>query len=86
MVRFHPGSLTNNWSVGAVVARVLGKDEARIRLPNGPLDCGLMVQREDSNSADWRSNWHPCQSVPGSIPGGSTRERKVSELAEEAAC
>ena len=37
MVRFHPGSLHTQWSVGAMAARVLGKDEARVRLPNGPL-------------------------------------------------
>ncbi len=39
-----PSGITETrWSVGALAARVLGKDEGRVRLPNGPLICGLMV-------------------------------------------
>lgn len=36
-VRFCPGSLKRR-SVGVVVARVLGKDEARVQFPDGPLE------------------------------------------------
>ena len=38
MVRFHPGSLDETWSVGVSAARVLGKDEGRVQFPDGPLD------------------------------------------------
>ena len=37
MVRFHPGSLLANWSVGAVAARRLGMAEDWVQFPDGPL-------------------------------------------------
>ena len=37
LVRFHPGSL--DWSVGVSAARLLGKEEDRVRVPDGPLEC-----------------------------------------------
>ena len=37
MVRFHPGSLNNKWSVGVSAARRRGKAEDRVQFPNGPL-------------------------------------------------
>ena len=37
MVRFHPGSLRQDWSVGVSVARLLGKEEGRVQFPDGPL-------------------------------------------------
>ena len=37
MVRFHPGSLYCDWSVGAVAARRLGKAEDWVQFPDGPL-------------------------------------------------
>ena len=36
VVRVHPGSLI--WSVGVLAARLLGKEEGRVRFPDGPLD------------------------------------------------
>jgi hypothetical protein len=37
MVRFHPGSLTSIWSVGAEAARRRGKAEDWVQFPDGPL-------------------------------------------------
>ena len=37
MVRFHPRSLAQYWSVSVSVARVRGKDEDRVQFPDGPL-------------------------------------------------
>src|SRR3990172_12979363 len=37
LVRFQPGSLLKKWSVGVSAAHLLGKEEDRVRLPDGPL-------------------------------------------------
>ena len=39
LVRFQPGSLLQKkWSVGVLAAHLLGKEEDRVQLPDGPLD------------------------------------------------
>jgi hypothetical protein len=38
MVRLHPRSLAEYWSVGVPAARVRGKDEDRVQFPDGPLE------------------------------------------------
>ena len=45
MVQLHPGSL-DDWSVGVSAARLLGREEGRVRFPDGPLEVesGLLVQ------------------------------------------
>gem|GEM_PF-5525356 len=36
MVRLHPGSLDDDWSVSVSAAHVCGKDEDRVQFPDGP--------------------------------------------------
>ena len=38
MVQLHPGSLLKKWSVGVLVAHLLGTEEDRVQLPDGPLE------------------------------------------------
>lgn len=38
VVRLHPGSLARKRSVGVLAAHLLGKEEDRVRLPDGPLE------------------------------------------------
>ena len=58
MVRFHPGSLIEIWSVGAVAARRRGKAEDWVQFPDGPLtEHGRLVQREDAWLATRRSGF-----------------------------
>lgn len=86
LVRFQPGSLRKKWSVGVSAAHLLGKEDDRVQLPDGPLEAraagpkgrrlvctqaigvrvpggpldehGLMVQREDTRPAAWKSGFN----------------------------
>lgn len=49
MVRLHPGSLGDDWSVSVSAAHVCGKDGDRVQFPDGPIEeNGALVQREDA--------------------------------------
>ena len=56
VVRFYPGSLIRR-SVGVVAAHRCGKAEDRVQVPNGPLERGLLVQRQDTWLASRRSGF-----------------------------
>ena len=63
MVQLHPGSLHEEWSVGVPAAHLLGKEEDRVRFPNGPLD-GLACSQAATD---------PCKvGAAGSTPVRST--------------
>ncbi len=66
VVQLHPGSLIEKRSVGVLVARLLGTEEDRVRLPDGPLD-GLACSQEATD---------PCKvGVMGSTPIRSTEPK-----------
>ena len=74
MVRFHPGSLLQKWSVGVLAAHLLGKEEDRVRFPDGPLD----------DAGRWSNGktlgLHPGNrgSIPRRSTGSEMRLRKVA--------
>ncbi len=69
MVQFRPGSLV--WSVGVLVAHLLGKEEDRVQVPDGP----LMIR-----AAGPTGRRLPCkQEIGVQLPGGPLSSiRKVA--------
>ena len=61
MVRIHPGSIDcGMWiSVADLDVDRQSRRKSAIRNPQSEIHAGLMVQREDTSSADWESGFDP---------------------------
>ena len=88
MVRFHPGSF-GNWSVGVSAARLLGKEEGRVQVPDGPsaehgCQGGSPAQGESGSERrepTTRAAGPPMVTTPGLQPGnrGSIHRRSTEQ-------